>query len=102
MKAFQEEHPEYSRGLLSYTLEYIVATTWPTNSLGTGYNDCDKSCEIGQTEPCGCTCTVDPYDWTDDEVRGWTRNAREGLRCRGPHSILGVASAFDANESMVE
>lgn len=69
MKTFHEEHPEYQRGLLSYTLEYIVANTWPTNSLASDYNDCDMECEVGQADPCGCTCTVDPYEWTDDEVR---------------------------------
>ena len=69
MKAFHEEHPEYQIGLLSYTLEYIVANTWPTNSLASDYNDCDMECEVGQADPCGCTCTVDPYEWTDDEVR---------------------------------
>eukprot|EP00903_Cladosiphon_okamuranus_P010576 g10001.t1 len=68
MEVFHEEHPEYTRGLLSYTLEYIVTNTWPTNSLVGAYNDCDMSCDVGQTEPCGCTCTVDPFDWSDDEV----------------------------------
>lgn len=75
MHAFHEEHAEYTRGLLSYTLEYIVTNTWPTNSLASDYNDCDMSCEVGQTEPCGCTCTVDPYDWSDDEVCAANRPA---------------------------
>lgn len=68
MNAFYEEHPEFTRGLLSFTLYYFVGLTWTTNKLSYHYNDCDVSCEVGQTEPCGCTCTVDPFDWSDDEV----------------------------------
>lgn len=69
MKSFHEKYPEYSIGLLSYVLEYIVTNTWPTNSLAGDYNDCDNSCDVGQAEPCGCTCNTDPFDWSDDEVR---------------------------------
>lgn len=68
MPEFQAEHPEYSTGLLTFAMEYLLANKWPSNKLMSDYNVCDESCERGQTEPCGCVCTVDPFDWSDDEV----------------------------------
>lgn len=98
MEAFHEEHPEYTRGLLSYTLEYIVANTWPTNSLANAYNDCDMICDVGQTEPCGCTCTADPYDWSDDEVgRDYYRTVRNGvLSKRTPWTNVQISKRVSA------
>lgn len=69
MAAFHEDHPEYSRGLLTFALEFLLANKWPSNTLMGDYNDCDESCVVGQTERCGCTCKVDPFEFTDDEVR---------------------------------
>ncbi|CAM9946639.1 unnamed protein product, partial [Ectocarpus fasciculatus] len=69
MEIFRSTHPEYSRGLLSYTLEYVVALTWPTNALMSDYNDCDTGCTVGEMEQtCGCTCTTDFNTWSDDAV----------------------------------
>lgn len=69
MDQFRLEHPEYSRGLLTFVMEFIVANKWPGNVLMRLYNDCDTECTVGQTEPCGCTCTIDPFEMGDDEVR---------------------------------
>lgn len=69
MDQFHREHPEYSRGLLTFVMEFVVANKWPGNVLMRLYNDCDTECTIGQTEPCGCTCTIDPFEMGDDEVR---------------------------------
>lgn len=66
MEEFLVEHPEYSRPLLTFTLEYLLANKWPGNSLMRDYNTCDTSCEVG--ESCGCTCTIDPFTMDDDEV----------------------------------
>lgn len=68
MAEFQAENPQFKSGLLTFTLEFLLANKWPSNSLMKGYNDCDTSCVRGQTEPCGCTCTLDPFTWSDDEV----------------------------------
>lgn len=68
MAEFQAENPKYSTGLLTFTLGFLLANKWPSNSLMMDYNECDKSCVHGQAEPCGCTCTVDPFEWSDDEV----------------------------------
>lgn len=66
MAAFQQEHPEFGSGLLSFALEYMLASKWPGNSMSS-YNDCDPSCTVG--EPCGCTCTEDFDSWSDSQVR---------------------------------
>lgn len=68
MAQFHEEHPEYSQELLTFTLEFLLANRWPANILMADYNTCDDACVPGQIEPCGCTCNVDPFDFTDDEV----------------------------------
>lgn len=70
MVQFQEDNPGFRAGLLSFTLEYILVSMWPNNSLMSDYNTCDKSCTPGQTEKCGCTCETDIDDWSDDEVNG--------------------------------
>lgn len=68
MVEFVETNPQFNPGLLSFTLEYLLANKWPSNSLMGDYNTCDEDCDIGQTEPCGCTCNTNPFEWTDDEV----------------------------------
>lgn len=68
MTEFQLKHPEFGQGLLSFVLEFLLANKWPSNTLMGDYNECDEECVVGQTETCGCTCTTDPFDWTDDEV----------------------------------
>lgn len=67
MEQFLLEHPRYSRGLLTFVLEYLVSRCWANNSLMNKMNTCDEECVRGQ--PCGCTCNVDPFEWEDDEVR---------------------------------
>lgn len=72
MEKFLQDHsPEYSRGLLTFALEFLLAHYWPGNNLmeDTGYNTCDEACTKGQTDPCGCTCSIDPFDMDDNEVR---------------------------------
>lgn len=66
MVEFQKEHPEYGAGLLSFTLEYVLVSNWPTNSLMKEYNNCPYSCTLGGT--CACTCTTDLDDWSEHEV----------------------------------
>ena len=68
MNAFRIKHPQFSPGLLSFALEFLLANKWPSNSLMSSYNECDMECVVGQTQTCGCTCSTDPFDWTDDEV----------------------------------
>lgn len=71
MEAFQQEHPEFGSGLLSFTLEYVLVNKWPDNGLMTDYNDCILLCDVekfGTDRDCGCTCTTDMDDWTDAEV----------------------------------
>lgn len=68
MVEFKETNPQFNPGLLSFTLEYLMANKWPSNSLMEDYNTCDEGCDIDQSEPCGCTCTTNPFEWTDDEV----------------------------------
>lgn len=68
MADFQVEYPLYKSGLLTFTMEFLLANKWPSNSLMKDYNDCDTSCVSGQTESCSCTCTTDPFEWSDDEV----------------------------------
>lgn len=70
MEEFHDDHPEYSRGLLTFVLEYVLANKWPSNSLMGDFNDCDESCAVEQEEPCGCTCNIDPFELSDDEVSG--------------------------------
>lgn len=71
---FHEENPQFSAGLLTFVLEFLLANKWPSNSLMGDYNDCDTDCDAGlsgeeeEEEPCGCTCTTDPFEWTDQEV----------------------------------
>lgn len=67
MDNFLAEHEEYSRGLLAFAMGYVIAETWPDNSLMADFNECDESCDIGN-ESCGCTCTTDPYFWPDEAV----------------------------------
>lgn len=71
MQQFYEEHPEYSRPLLTFALEYITAKKWPSNTLMHEHNTCDEVCELGQE--CGCTCLIDPFSMDDDEVRRLVR-----------------------------
>lgn len=68
MFEFRQNSPQFSPGLLSFVLEYIVANRWPTNGLMGDYNACNTECDVDQTQPCGCTCTTDPFEWTDEEV----------------------------------
>lgn len=68
MAAFHAENPQFSVGLLTFVLEYVLANKWPENKLMGDYNKCDETCTRGQTEPCGCTCTTDPMEWEDDAV----------------------------------
>lgn len=68
MKRFHEEHPEYTAPLLSFVLEYLLVNHWPDNSFMPDYNDCDSECVKGQTEPCGCTCRVDAFSLSEEEV----------------------------------
>lgn len=69
MKQFAEDHPEYSVGLLSFVLEYLTFGYWPTNDFMPTSNTCDTACTPGQTEPCGCTCNVDAFTISDQEVQ---------------------------------
>lgn len=68
MDAFSQDHPEYSTRLLSFVLEHMAFAFWPTNAFLPSANDCDTECTRGQAEPCGCTCTIDAFDISDDEV----------------------------------
>lgn len=69
MQSFHEEHPEYSPGLLSFVLEYLTGKYWPGNSFSPSSNVCDTECVAGQSEPCGCTCSIDAMSISEDEVR---------------------------------
>ncbi|CAM9793594.1 unnamed protein product [Ectocarpus sp. 12 AP-2014] len=68
MVQFQEDHPGFKAGLLSFALEYMLVGLWPGNTFMQSHNTCDMSCTVGQTQDCGCTCDTDFYDWSDDEV----------------------------------
>lgn len=71
MEDFHAEHPEYSRELLSFVLAWVANEYWPTtyaDGESNGVNVCDHNCTRGQTEPCGCTCLIDPFKMADDEV----------------------------------
>lgn len=68
MKAFSDQHPEYSVGLLSFVLEYLTFNYWPMNEFIPSANVCDTECTKGQTEKCGCTCLIDAFAISDAEV----------------------------------
>lgn len=68
MQHFHEEHPEYDPGLLTFILEFLTCHYWPNNIFMPDYNNCDTECVRGQTEPCGCTCEVDAFSLSEDEV----------------------------------
>ncbi|CAM9923670.1 unnamed protein product, partial [Ectocarpus sp. 4 AP-2014] len=68
MSAFSEAHPEYSAGLLSFVLEYMTFTFWPTNSFIPQANICQTSCSTGQKRFCGCTCMIDAFAIDDEQV----------------------------------
>lgn len=80
MEEFLNNHPEYSRALLTFVLEYVLANKWPSNSLMGDFNDCDESCTFAQEEPCDCSCNMDPFELSDDEVRNG--RTRTSLGCR--------------------
>lgn len=81
MSAFSEAHPAYSAGLLSFVLEYMTFTFWPTNSFIPQANVCQTSCSTGQEESfCGCTCMIDAFA-IDDEQVGWVGGWVRVLRC---------------------
>ncbi|CAB1114283.1 unnamed protein product [Ectocarpus sp. CCAP 1310/34] len=82
MIEFHEENPQYDQGLLTFTLGYVLANKWPSNSLMRDFNECDEQCDVDQGEPCGCTCLVDPFEWTDDEVYDFMEDVLESLRGR--------------------
>lgn len=69
MKAFAAQHPEYGLSLLSFVLEYMTFNYWPMNGFISSANTCDISCDRGQTEPCGCTCNIDAFAISDQEVK---------------------------------
>lgn len=68
MEKFLEAHPGYTRGLLTFAMEFILANAWPSNRLFSDLNSCDSECTTAQTEPCGCTCDIDVETLSDDEV----------------------------------
>ncbi|CAB1103907.1 TYR [Ectocarpus sp. CCAP 1310/34] len=82
MVQFQEDHPVFKAGLLSFALEYILVGMWPSNSFMKSHNTCDTSCTVGQTQDCGCTCDTDFYDWSDDEVYDLMESQMETMNNR--------------------
>lgn len=68
MDEFAARHPEYSARLLSFVLEYMTFNYWPMNGFISSANTCDTDCTRGQTEPCGCTCNIDAFAISDQEV----------------------------------
>lgn len=68
MAQFAKEHPEFDRTLLTFVLMSSTSLYWPYNGYMSDYNVCDTKCTRGQSEPCGCTCTIDVWSLTDDEV----------------------------------
>ncbi|CAM9961289.1 unnamed protein product [Scytosiphon promiscuus] len=68
MDTFSQDHPEYSTRLLSFVLEHMAFAFWPTNAFLPSANSCDTECTRGQTESCGCTCTIDAFSISDEEV----------------------------------
>lgn len=93
MSAFSEAHPEYSAGLLSFVLEYMTFTFWPTNSFIPQANVCQTSCSRGQEKRfCGCTCMIDAFAIDDEKVGGWVRVLHCPLKTNGD-SMLCLISA---------
>lgn len=68
MVDFSAEHPEYSHGLLAFALQILTFKFTAWNTLTPDDNVCDASCTKGQTEPCGCTCLIDPFAIPDEQV----------------------------------
>lgn len=71
MEDFRLANPKYNRGLLSFAVGFIVQETWPRNTLMSDYNKCEADCATGggiKVGDCGCTCTTDPDDWSDEQV----------------------------------
>lgn len=68
LKAFAEAHSEYEHTLLTFVFLRSTTVYWPYNTYMSDYNECDTECTRGQTEPCGCTCTIDIWSLSDDEV----------------------------------
>lgn len=64
-----QKHPHFTPELLTFLLEYITTNLWPDNTFLEGYNVCDSDCERGSEKTCGCTCLVDAFSLSDDEVR---------------------------------
>ncbi|CAB1114279.1 TYR [Ectocarpus sp. CCAP 1310/34] len=82
MAEFQEANPQFSPELLTFTLQFLLANKWPSNSLMEDFNYCDEDCAVGQTHPCGCTCITDPFEWTDDAIYDFMEDAMETLQLR--------------------
>eukprot|EP00752_Nemacystus_decipiens_P007679 g6864.t2 len=85
MAEFQEENPEFGSGLLSFALEYVLANTWPGNSLVSAYNDCVVLCDagdVGTSRDCSCSCTEDFDRWSNDEVYNQMRATLSTLATR--------------------
>eukprot|EP00752_Nemacystus_decipiens_P002673 g2501.t1 len=71
MAEFSQKHLGFNKGLLSFALEYILVSSWPSNSLMVSYNDCDSYLTCSSPErkdPCACTCNTDIDSWSDEEV----------------------------------
>lgn len=80
--AFQDEHPEYSTGLLTFLLEYMTTNYWPDNSFMPDYNRCDTSCDKDSPERCGCTCLIDADSIAETEVSSsGSPSKRRGRLC---------------------
>lgn len=106
MVAFQEEHPQFHVGLLTYSLEYLLGNKWPGNKLMYDHNVCSEECSIGQQDDCGCTCTMDPFELSDDEVchghesRALVQRTEFLLRMyREERSVSPHAAIIDANDT---
>ena len=84
MDAFSRENPGYSPSLLSFVLEHMTFTFWPTNSFLPSENLCTTRCGsrssnnnpkkaygVGHDKEgtCGCTCLIDAFEISDAEVR---------------------------------
>lgn len=68
MEQFHAIHPEYSPGLLTFLLEFLLVNKWPSNRF-IADNGCDLDCTRGQMASCGCTCSIDALSISDEEVR---------------------------------
>eukprot|EP00752_Nemacystus_decipiens_P006546 g5896.t1 len=81
MDAFSREHPEFSPSLLSFALEFMTFTFWPTNAFLPSENLCNTRC-TSRSSPkkdedglrCGCTCLIDAFKISDDEVYSYMEN----------------------------